>query len=126
MKVLDKLYKASIGKVLTSVRGIVDDTVTSTEERQELNNKLTKHLEAELSQRALNDSKDGSWLSRNIRPMSLLIILFFFILMAFIDSLNGIDIPDKYTLLLANWGKMIMAFYFTSRGIEKTIKSLRR
>ena len=83
----------------------------------------TKLYEAEqnnLSQRHTADMQSDSWLSKNIRPMTLIAILtgyFVFALMSAFDS----DTNAAYVELLGQWGMLIMSFYFGGRTLEKII-----
>lgn len=72
----------------------------------------------ELTKRHTADMTSDSWLSKNIRPITLLIILagyFTFALMSAFD----LDTHTQYVELLGQWGIIIMSFYFGGRTIEK-------
>ena len=59
-----------------------------------------------------------SWLSKNIRPMTLLLILggyFTFAMMSAFDY----DTNRSYVELLGQWGMLVMSFYFGGRTLEK-------
>lgn len=76
------------------------------------NQELTKRLEA--------DMKSDSWLSKNIRPMTLLIILAGYFIFAFMSAF-GLDANEAYVSLLGQWGMLIMSFYFGGRTLEKIV-----
>jgi hypothetical protein len=59
-----------------------------------------------------------SWLSKNIRPMTLVYILSAFIVMALLDG-AGYKIAEAYVTLLGQWGMLVMTAYFGGRTIEK-------
>jgi hypothetical protein len=59
-----------------------------------------------------------SWLSKNIRPMTLVYILTAFILMAVVDG-YGFKISEAYVNLLGQWGMVVMTAYFGGRTLEK-------
>lgn len=70
------------------------------------------------SERWQADMASDSWLSKNIRPMTLIALLgayFFFALM----SMLGYETRGAYVELLGQWGQLVMLAYFSSRGIEK-------
>jgi hypothetical protein len=72
----------------------------------------------ELTKRHTVDMASDSWLSKNIRPMTLLIILggyFTFAMMSAFDM----DTHKQYVELLGQWGIIIMSFYFGGRTVEK-------
>ena len=72
----------------------------------------------ELTKRAQADMASDSWLSKNIRPMSLIAIFFAYITFAMMSA-AGIDTNESYTMLLGQWGQLAFGFYFGSRGLEK-------
>jgi len=72
----------------------------------------------ELSKRHLADMNSDSWLSKNIRPMTLLIILGGYFTFAMMSAFD-IDTHKQYVELLGQWGIVIMSFYFSGRTVEK-------
>jgi len=81
----------------------------------------TKLFETEqnnLTDRLKADMGSDSWLSKNIRPMTLLLILggyFTFAMMSAFDY----DTNKSYVELLGQWGMLVMSFYFGGRTLEK-------
>jgi uncharacterized membrane protein (DUF106 family) len=72
----------------------------------------------EISKRWQADMASDSWLSKNIRPMTLVYILTAFILMAVVDGF-GFHISEAYVNLLGQWGMVVMTAYFGGRTLEK-------
>ena len=72
----------------------------------------------ELTKRAQADMASDSWLSKNIRPMTLIFILFAYFLFAMMSAF-GNNANEKYVELLGQWGMLIMSFYFGGRTLEK-------
>jgi len=71
-----------------------------------------------VSERWKSDMSSDSWLSKNIRPMTLLLILggyFTFAMMSAFDY----DTNKSYVELLGQWGMLVMSFYFGGRTLEK-------
>ena len=64
------------------------------------------------------DMTSDSWLSKNIRPLSLIGIFFGFFLFAMMSAF-GYNANESYVTLLGNWGQLIMGAYFCGRTIEK-------
>lgn len=64
------------------------------------------------------DMNSDSWLSKNIRPMTLIYILLIYSAMAFSGGF-GLGIPSDYVQLLGQWGMLIMSAYFGGRTVEK-------
>jgi uncharacterized membrane protein (DUF106 family) len=72
----------------------------------------------ELTKRQEADMNSDSWLSKNIRPMTLIFILIAYTMFAMMSAF-GIDTNQKYVELLGQWGMLIMSFYFGGRTLEK-------
>jgi len=64
------------------------------------------------------DMSSDSWLSKNIRPMSLIAIFLGYFLFAMMSAF-GYNANESYVTLLGNWGMLIMGAYFGGRTIEK-------
>ena len=74
----------------------------------------------ELTKRLQADMASDSWLSKNIRPMTLIAILFAYFLFALMSAFDY-DANPAYVELLGQWGMLIMSFYFGGRTLEKII-----
>ena len=74
----------------------------------------------ELTERLKADMGSDSWLSKNIRPMTLIAILFGYFTFAGLSAAK-IDVNESYVQLLGQWGMLIMSFYFGGRTLEKII-----
>lgn len=81
----------------------------------------TKAFEVEqqnVSDRWKADMASDSWLSKNIRPMTLIYILTAYLAMALLDG-AGFHIAEAYVTLLGQWGMLVMGAYFGGRTLEK-------
>jgi hypothetical protein len=81
----------------------------------------TKLFELEqnnLTDRLKADMASDSWLSKNIRPMTLIAILSGYFTFAMMSAF-GMDTNKTYVELLGQWGMLIMSFYFGGRTLEK-------
>lgn len=74
----------------------------------------------ELTKRHEADMKSDSWLSKNIRPMTLIFILVVYTAFAGLSAAD-IEVNNNYVELLGQWGMLIMSFYFGGRTLEKII-----
>ena len=72
----------------------------------------------ELTKRQQSDMLSDSWLSKNIRPMTLIAILLGYFVFAMMSAF-GMDANKAYVELLGQWGMLIMSFYFGGRTLEK-------
>ena len=74
----------------------------------------------ELTDRLKADMGSDSWLSKNIRPMTLIAILSGYFIFAFMSAFDK-DTNERYVELLGQWGMLIMSFYFGGRTLEKIL-----
>jgi len=115
MKLVDKLIpdpeakaKAQLDLAKLAQEGKLADIQADVAEQQE----LTKRQQADMA--------SDSWLSKNIRPMTLIAILAGYFVFAMMSAF-GVDTNSKYVELLGQWGMLIMSFYFGGRTLEKII-----
>lgn len=81
----------------------------------------TKLFETEqnnLTDRLKADMGSDSWLSKNIRPMTLIFILMAYSTFAMMSAFD-LETNQAYVELLGQWGMLIMSFYFGGRTLEK-------
>jgi hypothetical protein len=114
-KVLDKVLpdpearaKAQAELIKVQQEGRLAELTADNVEAQE----LTKRLQADMG--------SDSWLSKNIRPMTLIYILTSYLALAVMDA-SGLDISDNFVSLLGQWGMLVMSFYFGGRTLEKVM-----
>ena len=72
----------------------------------------------ELTKRTQADMASDSWLSKNIRPMTLIFILLVYTAFAAMSAAD-IEVNNNYVELLGQWGMLIMRFYFGGLTLEK-------
>jgi hypothetical protein len=77
-----------------------------------------KNEDNNISDRWKADMVSDSWLSKNIRPLSLVALFMGFFLFALMSA-YGLNANESYVTLLGNWGQLIMGAYFGGRTIEK-------
>ena len=66
------------------------------------------------------DMKSDSFLSKNIRPMTLIFILIAYAAFALMSAWD-IEVNEAYVKLLGEWGQLIMLAYFGGRTVEKVM-----
>ena len=71
-----------------------------------------------VSDRWKADLGSDSWLSKNIRPMTLIFILGVYTTFAGFSAFN-VNVNQAYVELLGQWGMLIMSAYFGGRTLEK-------
>ena len=122
------------GDTIKDIGNVIDDLHTSGEEKAEAKQKLEQILaqaeqaaQAQVSARWEADMKHGSWLSKNIRPLTLIFLTAVFTILSVFDGnlqIGGEDftigaayVPVYQTLLMT-----VYAAYFAGRSIEKVRK----
>jgi hypothetical protein len=112
-KILDKVFpdpaqaeQAKLKLLEMQQNGELAQIAADTAEQQE----LTKRQQADMA--------SDSWLSKNIRPMTLLFILGGYFIFAMMSAFD-LDTNKAYVELLGQWGMLIMSFYFGGRTLEK-------
>jgi uncharacterized membrane protein (DUF106 family) len=113
MKLIDKLIpdpaakaQAQLDLAKLAQEGKLAELQADSVEAQE----LTKRHEADMA--------SDSWMSKNIRPMTLIIILGGYFTFAMMSAF-GYEANQNYVTLLGNWGMLVMSFYFGGRTLEK-------
>ena len=116
-KLIDKLIpdpeakaKAQLDLAKMAQDGELARMANETELYKAEQNNLTDRLKADMS--------SDSWLSKNIRPMTLLMILGGYFTFAMMSAFNY-DTNQSYVQLLGQWGMLVMSFYFGGRTLEK-------
>ena len=121
-----------IDDILTVGMKLVDKFVPDPQAKQEAQIKLLEmqkngelaQLQAdmneqqELTKRQQADMMSDSWLSKNIRPMTLIFILITYTVFGMMSAWD-IEVNNNYVELLGQWGMLIMSFYFGGRTLEK-------
>ena len=78
-----------------------------------------------VTRRAEADMSSDSWLSKNIRPMTLI-----FLLIAYsgfsVASIFEFETRGAYVELLGQWGMLVMSFYFGGRTMEKIVDRVKK
>jgi Holin of 3TMs, for gene-transfer release len=87
--------------------------------------KLYETEQNNLTQRVQADMASDSWLSKNIRPMTLIFILVAYSGFA-IASIFEFETRGAYVELLGQWGMLVMSFYFGGRTMEKIADKVKK
>jgi hypothetical protein len=116
-KILDKVLpnEEAKAKALAELKKIESDGKLG-----ELNINLEEYKTEQnnVSERWKADMSSDSWLSKNIRPMSLIAIFTGYFLFAMMSAF-GYNANESYVTLLGNWGMLVFGAYFGSRSLEK-------
>jgi hypothetical protein len=68
-----------------------------------------------------SDMASDSWLSKNVRPGTLVYLLTAYLIFALLDG-YGYKISESYVNLLGQWGMLVMTAYFGGRTVEKVME----
>ena len=119
---VDVIDSGNPGKILTEISKSKDISET----QKEL---LIKGLEQdviemqEITKRWSSDMQSDSWLSKNIRPLSLAFLtLSLFIYIILDSSLQGFKISEQWISLLSSLLLLVYGGYFGARALEKVTK----
>jgi uncharacterized membrane protein (DUF106 family) len=115
MRVLDKVIpdpaekaKAQVALMEMQQKGELAQLEADLKEQEE----LTKRLQADMT--------SDSWLSKNIRPLTLVAIFTGYFMFAMMSAF-GHNANEAYVTLLGQWGMLVMSFYFGGRTLEKIL-----
>ena len=98
----------AIGDIIKTGGDIADNLTESSEERQEA-----------LTHRHEMDMVNGTWLTKNIRPLTLLALLTYWVMLIPVLSTFGIVVPESTTNAVEMLSLAAFTFYFGSKGFEK-------
>ena len=130
MSILNKLLSGGASQLIDSVGGVLDNLVTTDEEKLEAKRKLKELIlshEAQMQQnvtdRWKSDMNSDSWLSKNVRPLVLIFLVASTVLMIFIDAGTiNFTVEAKWTDLLQLVLITVIGAYFGGRSLEKRKK----
>lgn len=119
-----------LATLIGDIGAAIDRTVTNKEEALEAKHRIQESLhqyklsvEQELTKRQQIDMTSDSFLSKNIRPLTLIFTTLVVTLAALADGIwPGFVIDAAYINLLKHLMILQYGFYFGSRGIEKIMK----
>jgi hypothetical protein len=74
-----------------------------------------------ITDRWKSDMASDSWLSKNVRPGTLVYLLTAYLIFALLDG-YGYKISESYVNLLGQWGMLVMTAYFGGRTVEKVME----
>jgi hypothetical protein len=122
MGLIQNILGGGASELVKSIGEAIDRNVTNTGEKMALYNELQKILneqEAQLTARHAADMASDSWLSKNVRPLTLIGLLVLYLLFALLDGLNILHLGAAYIDMLQQLCILVLTFYFGSRGLEK-------
>ena len=130
MNILSKIFSSGATELVKGVGEVVDNLHTSQEEKlaaelkiRELISNYEVEMEKTITDRWSADMNSDSWLSKNIRPITLAFLVISTVLMIFIDAGTiKFTVEDKWTDLLQIVLITVIGAYFGGRSLEKVKK----
>ena len=130
MSIIGKIFSSGAGDLVKNVGGVIDNLTTSKEEKLEAERKVKElianyeiEMEKNITSRWEADLKSDSWLSKNVRPMTLIFLIVCTMLLIFIDAgaLN-FEVKSSWVDLLLLVLITVIGAYFGGRSFEKVKK----
>ena len=127
---LGKLLSGGAADLVKNVGGVIDNLHTSNEEKLEAERKIKElmanyevEMEKNITSRWEADLKSDSWLSKNVRPLTLIFLIVCTMLLIFIDAgaLN-FEVKSSWVDLLQLVLITVIGAYFGGRSFEKVKK----
>ena len=130
MNVLSKIFSTGATELVKGVGGVLNNLTTSKEEKLEAEQKIKElvanyevEMEKNITSRWEADLKSDSWLSKNVRPLTLVFLIVCTMLLIFIDAgAISFDVKDSYVDLLQLVLITVIGAYFGGRSLEKVKK----
>jgi cation transport ATPase len=121
------MLKGIVKNLIGNAGEILDEVVTTDEERLEAKRKLKElmlshqaQMEQNITDRWKADMNSDSWLSKNVRPLMLIFVMVCTMLLIFIDAgFLSFEVESKWVDLLQLVLITIVASYFGGRSLEK-------
>ena len=116
-KILDKFFPDPAQKAEAQVK-LLELAQSGELAKMANDTELFKVEQDNVTGRWTADMTSDSWLSKNIRPLSLIAIFSGYFTFAMMSA-YGYNANEAYVTLLGNWGMLIFGAYFGSRSLEK-------
>lgn len=130
MSILGKIFSGGATDLVKGVGEVIDNLHTSKEEKLEAERKIKElianyevEMQKNITARWEADLKSDSWLSKNVRPMTLIFLIVCTMLLIFIDAgAINFNVKDSYVDLLQLVLITVIGAYFGGRSLEKVKK----
>ena len=130
MNILGTIFSGGAKDLVEGVGSVIDNLHTSKEEKLEAEKKIKDMImgyEAEMQKQVTErwkvDMNSDSWLSKNIRPLTLIFLVISTVLIIFIDAgMLQFDVKSSWVDLLQLVLITVIGAYFGGRSLEKVKK----
>ena len=128
---MKKIISLLTGGLVKDIGGVIDKLTTTEEERlqakqkiQELLEEADKDAQQQVTERWKFDMQSDSFLSKNIRPLTLVFLTVMFTLLAFTDgNIGQFSIQKEYIPIFQSLLITVYGAYFVGRTWEKNKKN---
>ena len=128
-EILGRLFGKGSG-VVEQIGGVVDKFVRTKDEKAQFEKEMAEifikaeaDMQKNVTERWKSDMSSDSWLSKNVRPLVLIFLIFNTMLLIFIDAgFINFKVEDNWVSLLEVLLLTVIAAYFGGRTWEKTRK----
>jgi len=127
MSFLSKIFSGGAATAVEKVGGVLDKFITTKEEKAQALNEINKvfldyesKMQEQVSARWNADMASDSWLSKNIRPLTLIFLIISTVLLIFVDAGKiTFTVKDSWVDLLQLVLITVVGAYFGGRSVEK-------
>lgn len=112
---IGKLLGKGAQETIEAVSNVVDRYVSTPEEKEA----IRASIEQEISSRWKADMTSDSWLSKNVRPLTLIVVVGFLIITTFFDGLGYLQVDPAWISLWNMLSVTVVGGYFAVRTIDK-------
>ena len=127
MSIWSKLFSTGATSLVDSVGTVLDDVITSEEERlaaelkiKELIARYEGDIERNITERWQSDMNSDSWLSKHVRPLMLIFLIISTLILVAIDSGSiAFTVKPEWVDLLQIVLITVIGAYFGGRSLEK-------
>tara|TARA_Y100000401_G_scaffold117159_1_gene124910 strand:- start:1344 stop:1718 length:375 start_codon:yes stop_codon:yes gene_type:complete len=124
------MIKGFLKSLVGDASNIIDNVVTTKEEKIRLKNDMKKllldsevELQKNVTERWKADMASDSWLSKNVRPLTLAFLLVSTVILIFIDAgFIDFEVKNSWVDLLQLVLISVVGAYFGGRSLEKIKK----
>ena len=126
-KILAKIFGVAGSNIAEKISDIIDKHTFSKVEKAQFEKEMThvwinaeSDIQKNITERWKNDMNSDSWLSKNVRPLVLIFLVFSTVLMVFIDAgVLEFEVKSSWIDLLQLVLITVIGSYFGGRSYEK-------
>jgi hypothetical protein len=126
-KIFAKIFGATGSSIAEKISDIIDKHTFSKVEKAQFEKEMTQvwinaesDIQKNITERWKNDMNSDSWLSKNVRPLVLIFLVFSTVLMVFIDAgVLEFEVKSSWIDLLQLVLITVIGSYFGGRSYEK-------